>query len=85
MAKVTSEPKTAAAQSDIPESDDNTTPTTPTDTEQTVTVPDNIVPLFKACPQYDQLWIDREGGVFANKPVDSATAILYKKPTAQKA
>lgn len=85
MAKVTAEPKTVA-QSDTPDTDTPTTPTTsPTETEKPVVIPDNIAPLFKACPQYDQLWIDREGGVFASKPVDSTTAILYKKPTAQKA
>ena len=68
MAKVTAEPKTVA-QSDTPDTDTPTTPTTsPTETEKPVVVPDNIAPLFKACPQYDQLWIDREGAYSPANP-----------------
>ena len=58
MAKVTAEPKTVA-QSDTPDTDTPTTPTTsPTETEKPVVVPDNIAPLFKACPQYKRFIVD---------------------------
>lgn len=84
MAKVTSEPKTTAApQADTPNND--ATATTPMSETHQIEVPAAIAAIFKAYPQYSQLWIDREGGVFTSKPVGSTSAILYKKPEAPKA
>lgn len=48
-------------------------------------LPDNVVKIFESFPEYDQLWIDKDGGIFRNKPAGSTKAILYKNPKVKKA
>lgn len=58
---------------------------TPASEKAVSDLPDNVAKIFESFPEYEQLWIDKDGGIFRNKPAGSSKAILYKNPKAKKA
>ncbi len=45
-------------------------------------IPDSVKPILKIFKRYGQIWVDKSGGVFVNKPDEQSGAILYKNPYA---
>lgn len=47
-----------------------------------VVIPDNVIKVLKMYPNYKELWIDTQGGVYTTncKNVNKNKAVLYQNP-----
>ena len=45
-------------------------------------IPESVKPILKVFKRYEQLWIDKSGGVFVTKTNEQREAIIYKNPYA---
>lgn len=47
-----------------------------------VVIPDNVIKVLKMYPNYKELWVDTQGGVYTTncKNVNKNKAVLYQNP-----
>ena len=67
---------------EINKSESATEPQQATSEVKEVVIPDNVIKVLKMYPNYKELWVDTQGGVYTTncKNVNKNKAVLYQNP-----